>query len=333
MRRFPDRTVVAANVTPALLLENRSNRRVYLDLDLERIRAAGMDRRLGSALPQISLEERRPVAYGRVYRERVFFPTDGGEERVLNLTFLKYLIVFQSSGLAADLPWSARVLLRLSSMDREDWHELDNFVAVHLVLNEEEVPMAVILAQHNHHRTYLIGEGVPRPPDGRMSFDLARSSNEIYLSSDSPEAVRHRVIRWSLYLKYLLSGEDGPFWKAADLTYGVNAGGEEFLYELAFLSPCDPFYTAEILLGEARSFWSWNIGRDGPPGADYYAPPRLLPLGNLLKFAYLSDGDPEDIQVVEEAIDRESETIDIPRIMEHGGRKLYRNWIRLDLPK
>jgi hypothetical protein len=84
-----------------------------------------------------------------------------------------------------------------------------------------------------------------------------------------------------------------------------------------------------MLLGEPRPFMGRYIGRDGPPGSDYYNIPALLPLGKLLKFSYLQDGDSEDITVIREAVDEKRERIDIDKIVEHGGRSLYRDWRKL----
>jgi hypothetical protein len=105
-----------------------------------------------------------------------------------------------------------------------------------------------------------------------------------------------------------------------DVTRGVDAGGTEIDYELEYLSPCDPLYTAMILLGEPRPFMGRYIGRDGPPGSDYYQLPELLPLGHLLRFYYLQDGDQEDIALIGRAIDRRKMTIDFEMILEYGGR-------------
>lgn len=325
MRRYPQKTVLSAEVTGETLAANRANREAYLDFQLDRYRAAGLDRRLGED-HRIPLNDRRPVIYGRVYREWVAFP-DGeeGEER-RHLTFLKYNLIFATSGLPADLPLGVRALLWLTGFDRDDWHELDNFVAVHIVLDEGQAPVAVILAQHNHHRTYLLGKDLPLTVDGRLLFDIALRSNEIYPASDSANPVKHRVIRWNVYLDYLLSGEDPPALNGNDVTYGVNAGGREIDYDITFLSPCDLLYTAEILLGEPRPFFWIYLGRDGPPGSDYYNVPLLLPLGNILKFSYLHDGDPDDIRVVREAIDRRARSMDIDRIMEHGGKRFLTDW-------
>ena len=81
------------------------------------------------------------------------------------------------------------------------------------------------------------------------------------------------------------------------------------------------------MLGEPRPFFGRYIGRDGPPGADYYTIPELLPMGNLLKSSYLHDGDHEDINLVDQAIDVKRKKMDIEKIVDYGGRKLYRDLI------
>lgn len=315
MRRWPDGSLVSGASTKKLLEEHLRSRTVYLDFD-----------------PECFAERTpaEPVVYGRVYREKVAFDAPGGGTVERELIFLKYNPIFSLSGLAADLPLLHRMLLVLPGLDARDWHELDNFTAVHIVLDEREKPLAVLLAQHNHHRTYLLGKDISPPPDGRLSFDVAERSNELYPSSTSAEPVRHRVVQWSLYLDYLLSGENKPFFSAHDITRGVGAGGAEVDYRLAFLLPCDPLYRAEMLLGEPRPFMGRYIGRDGPPGSDYYNVPSLLPLGRLLKFSYLQDGDGEDIAVVREAVDRKKDRIDIGRIAEHGGRTFFEDWMAME---
>lgn len=325
MRSWPVKKVIATDVNRGLLLKHRSNREAYLDFDAERYRSEGMALKWAEGSPPPP-PARKPAAYGRVYREVVTFPDGNGSTEEHSLTFLKYNLLFATSGLPAELSVWSRFLLALTGFDRADWHALDNFVAVHIVLDEEEVPIAAVLAQHNHHRTYLFGRDILIPADGRAAFDIALRSNEIYPASDSPEPVHHRTIRWSLYLDYLLSGENGPIFKGTDVTRGRNAGGLEFDYDLLTISPCDPLYTSEMLLGPPRPFLGIYLGRDGPPGSDYYNVPELLPMGNTLKFAYLKDGDPEDIALVRISIDRSARTLDLERIMEHGGRRFLEDW-------
>lgn len=325
---FPEGRVLEENVSVETLRRNLTSREAFLDLDRKRYVADGLDRRLGRESPD-SLRNRPPVVYGRVYEEDVTFPTAAGSVS-RRLTFLKYNLLFATSGLPWELGGLSRFLTWLSMADPEDWHELDNFVAVHVVLDERQAPVAVILAQHNHHRTYLAGRDIFAGIDGRFAFDVARRSNEIYPASGSTGPVRHRVIRWSLYLDYLLSGKNGPRLKAWDVTEGIGAGGRRIDYKLRFLSPCDPLYTSQMLLGETRSPMGIYLGRDGPPGSDYYNIPRLLPLGNLLKFAYLHDGDLKDIEAVRSAVDLPGKKIDVMSLMDHGGRRFYEDWSATD---
>jgi hypothetical protein len=327
LRRFSDKAVVEETVSSEELRRQQDNTEVYLEYRPEKgkrgIRTAGP----GKADPASWVKE-IPVVFGRVYRERVPLPGErGGETRHLDLTFLKYNLVFPESGLPAGLNRLAGWILKGVGLDPRDWHQLDNFVAAHIVLDGSGKPIAVLLAQHNHHRAYLAGRDIASPADDRYVFDVARRSNELYPGSYSESPVRHRAVRWSLYLKYLLGGEGRLLASADDLTYGRRAGGREVVYDLGFPSPCDPFYTAKIMLGAPRPFFGFDIGRDGPPGSDYYTIPDLLPLGNLLKFSYLHDGDPDDLRVVGESIDERRGTTDISRIMAHGGKKFLRDYL------
>ena len=84
-------------------------------------------------------------------------------------------------------------------------------------------------------------------------------------------------------------------------------------------------YTQDHVGATARPFFGFYIGRDGPPGADYYTVPSLLAPGNLLKFYYLHDGDPEDIEAVSTAIDLKTKTIDVNRLLDYGGSKFIQD--------
>jgi hypothetical protein len=323
LRSFPDRKVVVEHVTPEILKKVQHNKGFYLDFQRDKFQKAGLDKSLPDG-------EKESVLYGRVYRERIPFPCGNGETCLRDFMFLKYNLVFAISGLPSTLPAGYRFLLRLSGLDPEDWHELDNFVAVHIVLNEAKNPIAVLLAQHDYHRTYLIGKDILLPPDGKIAFNIAIQSNEIYPASLAKDPAEHRVIKEIYHLKYLLSGEDPPLVRGHDVIQGIHAGGEEIRYTLKYLSPCDPFYTSTIVLGELRPFLGKYIGRDGPNGADYYTMPSLLPLGKLLQFSYLQNDDPDDIEMAGQAIDADQKKIDISSIMKHGGTKFYRDLQKIE---
>ena len=156
--------IVARHVTHEML-RNLGNRRHFY-LDLRRV-------------PNLRREGKTPVVYGRIYHENVSLSNGQGVTQVRHLTFLKYNVVFALSGLPAGLPWIYEKGLRLLGLNPEDWHQLDNFCAVHVVLDAAEQPVAVLLTQHNYHRTYLVGRDIPLPKDGRMIFAAAKRSNYI----------------------------------------------------------------------------------------------------------------------------------------------------------
>lgn len=307
--------IVAIQVTREVLQNGAEQLRLYLDVQ---------------HVPDVRREGRTPIVYGRLYRELVSLSDGNGASISRRLTFLKYNVVFARSGLPAGLPWVYDQALRLVRLNPDDWHQLDNFSAIHIVLDEKDSPLAVLLAQHNHHRTYLIGCDLALPADGRLVFAAAQRSNELYPDRGETTPVRHRTIPWARYLEYLLSGEKRPWFTADDITYGRAAGGEEVVYELAFLEPCDPFYTSRCMLGQYRPFFGLEIGRNGPPGADYYTLPEFLPLGALLKASYLHDDDDEDIQAVRAAMDQQHWRFNAALLIQHGERKLSRNLLSQD---
>jgi hypothetical protein len=222
-----------------------------------------------------------PVAYGRVDRERVGL---GGEERAL--TFLTYNLVFRTSGLPAGLPRWAEVLAEAVASP-SDWHQLDHYTAVSLALDEAGRPFAATFQEHNTLRTWVLGDGIELPPDGRLRVAIARRSNELYpwapaerrwRTIGSPDAER---------MRFLMTGEAGPWLRADDVT----VPGEEVAYRLAFLPPSDAFYRFQGFLGERRLL----PGRDGPPGADYNAPPPLKPKALQMLAGFWRDGDAGDL--------------------------------------
>jgi len=309
-----DGRLLADPPTPAELAARRLERTVALDLVADP-------------------PETHPAAYGKVTRERVLFATDTGSA-ALDLTFLTYNVPFAHSGLPAALGRTERLLVGLAhavlGWDRDDWHELDVYTACTVVLGPDGAPFAVLLAQHNHHRAYLVGRDLAWPVDDRVRLDVAVSSNELYLASDAPGPVRHRTIPFPDDLDYLLSGRHAPLFNGFDVTYGSGAGGTETDYALEFLAPADPFYTFRGRLGEYRPFLGYYVGRSGSPGADYYTLPDLLPLGRTLQFAYLQDGDPDDIAAVRRHV--HGRHMDIDALVDHGGRTLWRDWRALQAP-
>jgi hypothetical protein len=232
----------------------------------------------GSARPS-------PVAYGRIDREAVTFPAGSGPISE-PFTFLTYNVVFRVSGLPAGLPaWRAVLLGLVASLD--DWHQLDHYTAAIVVLDRALAPVALTLQQHNHLRTYVLGADLPAPADGRAPVDVAIRSNELYPHVPGRTPRRAIAMPDAAGVRYLMTGEDRPFFSADDVTHGAA----EIDYRLAFIARDDAFYTFQGYLGERR----WLRGRDGPPGADYNTLPSLKPRGIQMLAFYWRDGDPDDL--------------------------------------
>jgi len=207
------------------------------------------------------------VVYGRIERANVDFSTPAGPVRK-RLAFLTYHAVFATSGLPASVTgWRAHLLGLIA--DLNDWHQLDHYTAATVVLDPEERPIALVLQQHNYQHSYLFGERIRLPADGRVPIDVAIRSNELY--PWRPGRSRRRAVRFADRdgMRYLLGYGARPLASADDLTHGIR----EAPYRLEFLAPDDAFYSFQGYLGARR----WLPGRDGPPGADYNTLPALKP--------------------------------------------------------
>ena len=215
-----------------------------------------------------------PTLFGRVDRE--IATSAGAQGKQSKFTFLTYHAVFRHSGLPAGLAgWQEFLLGLVASTD--DWHQLDHYTAVTIALDESENPVAVTFQQHNYMRTYLLGQDLALPADGRLKVDVAVRSNELY-----PHRPGRLVRRAVGFLNgdsatYLITGRNKPFRAGDDITDSVR----EVDYALEFPPPADAFYTFKGFLGERR----WLPGRSGPPGADYNTLPAFKPkVAQMLAF-------------------------------------------------
>ncbi|MDX1527343.1 MAG: hypothetical protein R3337_01875 [Gammaproteobacteria bacterium] len=235
-----------------------------------------------------------PVIYARVDGAEVGNP-DGVEGEAESFTFLTYYAVFRHSGLPAGLGRWRAALLDLVA-DLRDWHQLDHYTAVTLVLDRGEAPVAVMIQQHNYLRTFLIGEGITLPPDGRVVIDAAIRSNELY--PHRPGRHRRRAVRFAdrKGMAYLMGFGPRPFVAADDFTDSAR----EVRYAMEYLPPDDAFYMFQGFLGERRLL----PGRSGPPGASFNTLPELKPLAVQLLSGYWREGDEGDWRRYQSAVDQ-----------------------------
>jgi hypothetical protein len=204
-------------------------------------------------------------------------------------TFLTYNFVFRDSGLPAGLArWKAWPLSLIA--DLNDWHQLDHYTAVSVVLNAAQRPVALLLQQHNDQRSYIFGTDIELPTDDRVRLIAALRSNELYPWRRG--RTTHRTVQYMTpdNLRYLVTGRNKPFYSAQDITQAER----EVHYELAFLSPDDAFYVFQGGLGEARRL----PGRSGPPGADYHTLPMFINRALQLVAFHWRPGDTRQMQAL-----------------------------------
>ena len=243
-----------------------------------------------------SVTSRGPVVFGRVDRSSVALGSNGSE----TMTFLTYHAVFRNSGLIAGISWWQSGAVRLAA-DPRDWHQLDHYTAATVVLDARGKAVALMLQQHNYNRTYLFGEGVDLPADGRPLVDVAIRSNELYPHAQGRRT--HRAVRFLevASLRFMLGATVAPTFAGSDIT---DPDGESD-YALEFLPQTDAFYSFQGFLGERRML----PGRDGPPGADYNTLPALKPLGRQLAMGYWREGNAGDIERMEQTYGRNGDLL------------------------
>ncbi|MFN0039928.1 MAG: hypothetical protein ACKVP2_10500, partial [Burkholderiales bacterium] len=241
-----------------------------------------------------------PVVFGRIDHDDVNL----GRAGKVHFTFLTYHAVFRHSGLAAGLgPWQK--LFASVAGDLEDWHQLDHYTAVTLVLDIQHRPVAMLLQQHNHLRTWVLGVDLPPLMNGRPAVDIAIRSNELY--PHAPGRREHRVARFPTVdaMRYLMEAGPAPRFSAMDITEAAI----EADYRLAFLPVDDAFYSFAGFLGKHRRM----AGRDGPPGADYNTLPSIKAWPMQMLSGYWRPGNAGDLQRLEETYARTGDPADYAR--------------------
>ena len=214
-------------------------------------------------------------------------PADPGEKWI----FIKYNLVFDWSGLAAEINWLSWLGAGLSGGNLDRWHRLDIHLAAILAFDSQKRLRLLTLAQHNHQQTFL--PGVDFHGDQRLQLVAAFRSNELYLDDGRSAPSRHRVVPFFSDVAYLIDPKQKPRFWAIDVAYGRNAGGKEVMLRPVFIEPKHPLADFAGLLGPPRRLLGRYIGRDGPPGFNFYAPPEYVSMVNFAAMGYWREGDLE----------------------------------------
>ncbi len=215
-------------------------------------------------------------------------------------TYIKYNLVFDWSGLAAEISWLSRIGAFLSGGRLNRWHRLDIHLAAILAFDRAQRLRLLTLAQHNHQQTFLPGRDFPA--DSAPYLAAAFRSNELYLDGGQAVPVYHRVVPFFNDVAFLIDAKRKPRLWARDVTYGRNAGGKEVNLRPVFIEPGHPLANFAGLLAPPRRILGIYIGRDGPPGYNYYAPPAYIPLVNFAAMGYWRSGDKDLLHQLEPLI-------------------------------
>jgi hypothetical protein len=239
--------------------------------------------------------------YGTVFHEEL-----GGGEGLLNrkIAILRFSAVFPASGLPMGLSGWQRVLGGLAG-DLDVWHELDMHGAYFLIVDEETAePLVVLLAQHNHFRTFIVGQDWAWPEDDRVNICYADRSNEPYPCPVAGEPATAPATGQPSSLRYIFTGKDSPMDGSYDLVHGGESGGTPLETKLLTLSEQDPLYSSWINLGDKRKiFWFFaSFFRFGPPGMNLNRFPKLKSHMDIARFYYLDPLDEEAFKMVEDKI-------------------------------
>jgi hypothetical protein len=259
-----------------------------------------------------------PAIYGRVYTDTL--------KPDRELIFLKYSLVFPYSGIAADTDgWKGGVARLLGSP--KAWHELDIHGAIHVILDgKTRQPLGILLAQHNHQRTFLAGRDFEWPPDDRVPFVFAYLSNEPYLlRPDDPPQRSERSIGDPRTLAYLVGRDDNaPISAGFDRVFTPDGGAEEIETRLKMLPHDDPLYTSWMPLGARRKALSLVelFFFSGPPGIDYYAFGDLKNLADLAAFADIDPNDDTFFELKDKHY-QDFKDVDFEPILKHQRQRFY----------
>ena len=203
-------------------------------------------------------------------------------------TYIKYNPMFDWSGLAKQLSWVSRLGAFFTGGGKDRWHRLDIHTSAILAFDSQYRLRMLTLAQHNHQQTYLPGKDFPadQPP----MLVAALRSNELYLDGGESTPVEHRVVPFFTKVAFLIDPKRKPWLWAIDVTYGRHAGGEEVSLSPVFLEPKHPLADFAGLLAPPRRLFGMYIGRDGPPGYNYYALPPFIPMPDFAAIGFWQEG-------------------------------------------
>ncbi len=248
-------------------------------------------------LPECALKTRS--IYGRVFYEDMLPPKKYQSEEKISFTVLKYNLVFAASGLPFKMSWYKNFGTALIG-DRENWHELDIHGAIQILVSKKTgIPEVLLLAQHNHFRSYAIGKDILLPKDNRIEICIAIRSNEPYLCAETTKLFR--TVGNPNKFEFVLGGKASFFDGGYDLVEAKQTSVMQKL-QLKFLPSRDPLYTSWIDLGGKNKILGIfpSFFRSAPPGINMNTTPKLKKYTDIAKVWYFLEKDQQQIKLFNE---------------------------------
>ena len=257
------------------------------------------------------ISENTPPLYAYSWKENMQL-ADG---TVQNIRVLKYSRVFFKSGLPTDMPLMSR-LLTLGSHDI--WHYLDLHGAIFYLLRDgEKQPFAMVLGQHNHFRSYLIGVDITREQSKDICYAIR--SNEPYICQANE--TYERTTANPKDIDWVISGSKQPNFAGYDRVPGNN-DGFKMTTRLEYLPSKDPLITSWINLGpNLRLFGMINSSfRDAPAGMAIYTTPKLKEVWKTAQYFYF---DKDNKMIFEEHREnwKDFDRVTIEPVFSHNAKR------------
>ena len=240
---------------------------------------------------------------------------------------LRYSFAFYQSGLP-DSGGLTRNLAWLIS-DTERWHYLDLHGAVFYLLNQQGEAFAVVLAQHNHFRTFVIGVDVSAKQAKQICF--AKKSNEPYLCREDGQEFKAFTAPSYQSIEYVITGNNAPSFSARDRVVG-SASGEKIDHRLEWVSSRDPLKTSWAPLGPNLKIWGLfsSFFRHAPPGMDIFTFPELKEVIKTAAYFYF---DPKNQSMFDAHAQNSADflSLKLDPVMAHNRRRFWQNVTRVGI--
>ena len=239
------------------------------------------------------IQSKNPPLYAYSWTEKMNLPSGGKKD----IRILKYAFTFYKSGLPAKQTFLQKFGQVLG--DPNTWHYLDIHGAIFYLLNSKNKMFAVVLAQHNHFRSFIIGKDISEANAKKICF--ANRSNEPYFCGKGegpfkfPTATTYQDMRW------IITNKNKPFFGAWDII-PAPVERKEVQYKLEFLRSKDPLITSWVPLGPEIKIWGIfsSFYRKSPPGMAVFNISQLKELWKTAQYFYFDDKDKRVFDLHEE---------------------------------